>query len=150
MPQLGTADRQRMQLHLDAVRDLERRISAIAPDGGGACQLLPDPGADPAVGGNNTVNGGTGFDVNAGYSDEETRATFITRAKVIAAVRRFLDDAGFIEVETPMLQPLYGGAAAVAARGSLMNVPRPRSRRIRPSRTSCSIAWRTVKRETPT
>ena len=45
-------------------------------------------------------------------SSEETRATFITRAKVIAAVRRFLDDAGFVEVETPVLQPIYGGAAA--------------------------------------
>jgi lysyl-tRNA synthetase class 2 len=45
-------------------------------------------------------------------SSEETRATFITRARVIAAVRRFLDDAGFVEVETPILQPLYGGAAA--------------------------------------
>jgi lysyl-tRNA synthetase, class II len=45
-------------------------------------------------------------------SSEETRAVFITRAKVIAAIRRFLDDAGFVEVETPMLQPLYGGAAA--------------------------------------
>ena len=45
-------------------------------------------------------------------SSEETRAVFITRAKVIAAVRRFLDDAGFVEVETPILQPLYGGAAA--------------------------------------
>ncbi len=45
-------------------------------------------------------------------SSEETRAVFITRAKVITAVRRFLDDAGFVEVETPVLQPLYGGAAA--------------------------------------
>ena len=45
-------------------------------------------------------------------ASEETRAIFITRAKVIAAVRRFLDDAGFVEVETPMLQPVYGGAAA--------------------------------------
>ena len=45
-------------------------------------------------------------------ASEEARALFITRAKVIAAVRRFLDDAGFVEVETPILQPLYGGAAA--------------------------------------
>jgi lysyl-tRNA synthetase, class II len=45
-------------------------------------------------------------------SSEESRAVFITRAKVIAAVRRFLDDAGFVEVETPILQPPYGGAAA--------------------------------------
>jgi lysyl-tRNA synthetase, class II len=45
-------------------------------------------------------------------SNEETRAVFITRAKVIAAIRRFLDDAGFVEVETPILQPIYGGAAA--------------------------------------
>ena len=45
-------------------------------------------------------------------ASEESRALFITRAKVIAAVRRFLDDAGFVEVETPVLQPLYGGGAA--------------------------------------
>ncbi|HTE64042.1 MAG TPA: lysine--tRNA ligase [Solirubrobacteraceae bacterium] len=45
-------------------------------------------------------------------SNEETRAVFITRAKAISAIRRFLDDAGFVEVETPMLQPIYGGAAA--------------------------------------
>jgi lysyl-tRNA synthetase class 2 len=45
-------------------------------------------------------------------SNEVTRAVFVTRAKVISAIRRFLDDAGFVEVETPMLQPIYGGAAA--------------------------------------
>jgi lysyl-tRNA synthetase class 2 len=45
-------------------------------------------------------------------ASEETRDVFITRAKVIAAVRRFLDDAGFVEAETPVLQPLYGGALA--------------------------------------
>ena len=45
-------------------------------------------------------------------ASEESREVFITRAKVIAAIRRFLDDAGFVEVETPVLQPIYGGAAA--------------------------------------
>jgi lysyl-tRNA synthetase class 2 len=42
----------------------------------------------------------------------QARELFITRARIISEVRRFLDDAGFIEVETPVLQPLYGGALA--------------------------------------
>jgi lysyl-tRNA synthetase class 2 len=42
----------------------------------------------------------------------ESRELFITRARVISAIRRFLDAERFIEVETPVLQPLYGGAAA--------------------------------------
>jgi lysyl-tRNA synthetase, class II len=42
----------------------------------------------------------------------ETRELFVKRAKAIATIRRELDDAGFVEVETPVLQPLYGGALA--------------------------------------
>jgi lysyl-tRNA synthetase, class II len=45
-------------------------------------------------------------------ANEETRALFMTRARIVTAIRRYLDDAGFIEVETPILQPLYGGAMA--------------------------------------
>lgn len=42
----------------------------------------------------------------------EVRETFRKRAKLIKSLRDFLDGQGFLEVETPVLQPLYGGAAA--------------------------------------
>ena len=42
----------------------------------------------------------------------ETRELFLARARIVAGVRRYLDEEGFVEVETPVLQPLYGGAMA--------------------------------------
>jgi lysyl-tRNA synthetase class 2 len=45
-------------------------------------------------------------------ANADTRVRFITRARVISTIRRFLDEEGFVEVETPVLQPLYGGAMA--------------------------------------
>ena len=65
--------------------------------------------------------------VHSGFQDQETRyrqryadlavhpevrEVFRTRARVITSLRRFLDGEGFLEVETPVLQPLYGGASA--------------------------------------
>ncbi|MGA2757799.1 MAG: lysine--tRNA ligase [Solirubrobacteraceae bacterium] len=45
-------------------------------------------------------------------ANEDTRELFVARARIISAVRRSLDEAGFVEVETPVLQPLYGGGHA--------------------------------------
>ena len=42
----------------------------------------------------------------------EVRTVFRQRAQMVTALRRFLDTRGYVEVETPVLQPLYGGAAA--------------------------------------
>ena len=65
--------------------------------------------------------------VHSGFSDQETRyrqryadlavhpevrEVFRTRSRIITALRAFLDSEGFLEVETPVLQPLYGGASA--------------------------------------
>ena len=43
---------------------------------------------------------------------DEARNIFMIRSRTISAMRRYLDEHGFIEVETPILQPLYGGATA--------------------------------------
>ena len=43
---------------------------------------------------------------------DEVKRVFIARSRMITAMRRFLDDHRFLEVETPILQPLYGGATA--------------------------------------
>jgi lysyl-tRNA synthetase class 2 len=45
-------------------------------------------------------------------ANPEARKVFVARSRLIASVRRQLEARGFIEVETPMMQPLYGGAAA--------------------------------------
>jgi lysyl-tRNA synthetase class 2 len=45
-------------------------------------------------------------------ANAETRKVFEIRSKIISSIRHFLDSHGYLEVETPVLQPLYGGAAA--------------------------------------
>ncbi len=44
--------------------------------------------------------------------NEDARYIFVIRSRIIAALRRFMDGRGFMEVETPVLQPIYGGAMA--------------------------------------
>src|ERR1022692_2567066 len=45
-------------------------------------------------------------------ANPEVRKVFVTRTRIVSSLRRQLEAKGFIEVETPMMQPLYGGAAA--------------------------------------
>lgn len=45
-------------------------------------------------------------------ANPESKQVFLLRTRLVSAVRRFLDGRGFVEVETPVLQPIYGGAAA--------------------------------------
>ena len=44
--------------------------------------------------------------------NDDSRALFVLRARIVTAIRRSLDEDGFVEVETPILQPSYGGAFA--------------------------------------
>ncbi len=44
-------------------------------------------------------------------ANEEVKKVFLTRSRIIKAIRNFLDDKGFLEVETPMMHPIPGGAA---------------------------------------
>jgi len=46
------------------------------------------------------------------FANLDARAVFVKRAKVLQALRRFFDERGYLEVETPMMQPIAGGAAA--------------------------------------
>ena len=45
-------------------------------------------------------------------ANPEVRKTFVARSKMVAAIRRFMDERGYIEVETPMMHPIAGGALA--------------------------------------
>lgn len=44
--------------------------------------------------------------------NDKVRETFLTRSRIVSEIRKFLDGRGFVEVETPMMQPQAGGAAA--------------------------------------
>ena len=46
------------------------------------------------------------------YANPETAKVFAMRARIVSRIRRFMDARGFLEVETPVLQPIAGGAAA--------------------------------------
>jgi len=71
---LGAADKIRMQRHLDELRALELKLEEVNLPDGSACELLPDPGDDPPIGGA-VENGDTaGYASDGAWSDEELRA----------------------------------------------------------------------------
>ncbi len=76
LPRLSTADQQRLERHYDEIRELENRLDAVAPDQTGACELPPDPGDDPPLGGEPATP--SSWNSNLGYSDEDLRATVLT------------------------------------------------------------------------
>jgi lysyl-tRNA synthetase class 2 len=45
-------------------------------------------------------------------SNEEVKERFVLRSRIVSEMRKILDEAGYLEVETPVLQPIYGGASA--------------------------------------
>ena len=77
-PNLGAADRLVIERHFQQIFELEERVNAIPPVAEGICSAPIDPGMDPLIGGDNSVNGGDGFDINAGYSDEDSRAAVLS------------------------------------------------------------------------
>ncbi len=92
------------------VRDFRMLAKAVSP--------LPAP-KEEVVDGQRVVH--SAFDnpearYRERYADlavnPEVRDLFRTRARIASALRRFFDEHDFVEVETPVLQPLYGGAAA--------------------------------------
>jgi lysyl-tRNA synthetase class 2 len=79
--------------------------------------LRPPPiGKEDAEGAQHGVLSDTEQRYRQRYADlmahPETRAVFELRADAIRYLRRFLDERGYLEVETPVLQPVYGGALA--------------------------------------
>ena len=67
---------------------------------------------EPGVGGLEPGAGSREPGAGSGASEIRVREVFIKRAQVLRAIRRFFDGRGYIEVETPMMQPIAGGAAA--------------------------------------
>ena len=129
--ELGEAEMQRFKDHFD-IGDFIQASGDLIRTRSGEVSLLvrefkmlakaitPLPAAKDEVVDGQVVRHATLADPETRYRqryadlavNEDVRKIFRTRAKVVSALRDFLDEKGFLEVETPILQPIYGGAAA--------------------------------------
>lgn len=74
---VGTADRTRLDRHFEEIYALEQRVRAVPPISSGECRILPSPGPDPAIGGDNAGLGSEEIATNTGYSGEAIRARLL-------------------------------------------------------------------------
>lgn len=108
----GTVFRTRMGEVTLRVGSFELLAKALRPMPYGKEEVDPDTG-------DRIVHGGIA-DIEQRYRRRyldlavhpEVREVFMARAEVVRALRGFLDELGYVEVETPVLQPIYGGASA--------------------------------------
>jgi hypothetical protein len=80
LPRMGAGDRERMERHFAELAALEAKLDAMPPPTAGACELLPHPGDDPAIGESFDIidEDQLEYSATAAYSNEELRATLMT------------------------------------------------------------------------
>lgn len=74
LQKVSAVDRTRLERHFDEIRALELRAQTIQPPAAGTCRIMPDPGPDPAIGGDNAGSDSGSIGTNTGYSQETERA----------------------------------------------------------------------------
>jgi hypothetical protein len=77
LAKVGVADRRRLDLHFTQIRKLETDAMMIQPPPVGSCRILPDPGPDPSIGGDNAGSDSGSIGTNTGYSQETERAQLL-------------------------------------------------------------------------
>lgn len=101
IPKLTPSDKERMERHLDELRNFETKLDSAPPPTTGACEMLPDPGEDPPIGGAHAdTGGGHEYTQSAAYSNEDLRAeimcdlirmSFACDLNRVAAIRLTID-----------------------------------------------------------
>jgi hypothetical protein len=113
---VGAGDRVRLERHFDELRALELRVQALPPPTTATCVPPADPGADPAIGGDNAGSGADVIETTTGWSEEGTRA------KLFADLIHMAFVCDLSRVATLMITTFQSHMNAYAASSS-MGVP---------------------------